>query len=257
MRVFDRDGNFIEPTPASICSTGIEVAAIGSAMASALPYVSAGMTVLGGIMGASAQQQQGDAIYRNALLRNQQAEMQAEALKVQAEQQRTAAIQEQAMSQRKAIEAARKGSIMASRARAVMAASGGGVDEKLVSSLIGEGEYGKDVALFEGDERARTLRNQSKFTDFQSDLTRWSGAAGVTMAGADRAALQSKSAYTLLGSVASAGLGLAGKYGGTIGGGGTAGSPVSASSAISDFKNMPNSWRAPGLDDYQWDNGVV
>lgn len=220
-------------------------------LAAALPYISAGMTVLSGVMGASAQQQQGDAVYRNAQLRNQQAQAQADALQVQADNQRAAAIQEGAVSQRKAIEAARKGSIMASRARAVMAASGGGVDEKLVASLVGEGEYGKDVALFEGAERARNLNNQAKFTDYQSDLTRWSGASGVAMAGADRANLYSKSTGTLLTGLASAGIGLAGKYAPDVGGGG-AGTPVATSAAIDEYKKMPNSWRAPGLDDYTW-----
>ena len=192
--------------------TGIEVAA-------ALPFISAGATVLSGVMSASAQQQQGDAMYRNALLRNQQAEAQAQVLKVQADQQRTAAIQEQAVAQRKAIEAQRKGSIMASRARAVMAASGGGVDEKLVNSLIGEGEYGKDVALYEGDERARNLRNQAKYTDYNADLTRWSGGAGVGMAANDRSNLYAKSGMTILGSGLQAGIGLAGKYGPSPSGG--------------------------------------
>lgn len=182
-------------------------------MAPALPFIAAGATVLSGVMSASAQQQQGDSIYRNALLRNQQAEAQAGVLQVQADQQRTAAIQEQAVAQRKAIEASRKGSIMASRARAVMAASGGGVDEKLISSLVGEGEYGKDMALYEGDERARNLRNQAKYTDYNADLTRWSGGAGVGMAANDRSNLYAKSTMTIIGSGLQAGIGLAGKYG--------------------------------------------
>ena len=51
------------------------------------------------------------------------------------------AIEQEAAKQREGIEARRKGDMLASRARAVMAAGGGGVDEKIISGLMAEGEY--------------------------------------------------------------------------------------------------------------------
>lgn len=206
-----------------------------------LPYISAGMTVLGGVMGANAQAQQGEAAYQNALLRNQQMQQQASLYQMQAEQQRKQAGQEQAIAQRRAIEAQRKGGIMASRARAVMAASGGGVDEKLIDSLVGEGFYGRDVELAQGDERARVLNNQAMMTEYQGAGARWSGETAVGRAAADRSAFKDRAWGTILGSVASAGLGLAGKYAPDFGGGG-AGTfqPVAGNIADTDaYKSFP------------------
>jgi hypothetical protein len=207
---------------------------------------SAAMTVVSSVASANAQRQQGEAEYQDALMRQQQAEQQAELLQQQAQQQRVAAGQEQAASQRQAIEAKRKGDIMASRARAVMAASGGGVDEKLVASLIGEGDYGKDMALYQGDERARTLNNRAAVTDFQAASARYGGATGVGMAGVDRSILDSRADATIIGGVAQAGIGLASKYGGSGSSGPTAASPEST---MSTFNSLPVSQRAVGFND--------
>jgi hypothetical protein len=207
--------------------------------------LSAGMTVLGGISSANAQRQQGEAEYQNALYRQQQAEQQAELLQQQAQQQRVAAGQEQAASQRQAIEAKRKGDILASRARAVMAASGGGVDEKLVASLIGEGDYGKDMALYQGDERARTLNNRAAVTDFQAAAARYGGATGVGMAGVDRSILDNRADATIIGGVAQAGLGLANKYGGEDTEKFIARSPTDT---MATYRNLPVSQQAVGFD---------
>ena len=71
----------------------------------------------------------------------------------------------QAIAQRHALEEQRKARLVASRALAVAAASGGGVSDPTVIRLIaaaeGEGSYRAQVALYEGEEKARTLRLQA------------------------------------------------------------------------------------------------
>ena len=70
-----------------------------------------------------------------------------------------------AVSQRDAAEARRQTELIASRSLAVAAASGGGVSDPTVVNLIanaaGEGEYRARVALYEGEARARSLRQQA------------------------------------------------------------------------------------------------
>ena len=70
-----------------------------------------------------------------------------------------------AVSQRDAAEARRQSKLIASRSLAVAAASGGGVSDPTVVNLIanaaGEGEYRARVALYEGEARARSLRQQA------------------------------------------------------------------------------------------------
>ena len=67
-----------------------------------------------------------------------------------------------ALGQRQAMEERRQGDIAASRALAVAAASGAGVSDPTIVRLLtahkGEGAYRAEVALYEGEERARSLR---------------------------------------------------------------------------------------------------
>jgi hypothetical protein len=67
-----------------------------------------------------------------------------------------------AISQRRALEEKRVGDVLASRALAVAAASGGGVSDptvvKLMSDIEGEAYYRANVALYEGEAYRRQLR---------------------------------------------------------------------------------------------------
>lgn len=67
-----------------------------------------------------------------------------------------------AASQRNAAEEIRQADLVASRALAVAAASGGGVSDPTVVDILartrGEGVYRANVALFEGEERSRAIR---------------------------------------------------------------------------------------------------
>lgn len=77
----------------------------------------------------------------------------------QAERQGGVAI---AISQRQAVEEHRQANLVASRALAVAAASGGGVSDptivRIIANARGEGTYRANVALYEGEARARQLR---------------------------------------------------------------------------------------------------
>lgn len=67
-----------------------------------------------------------------------------------------------AASQRQALEEHRQADLVASRALAVAAASGAGVSDPTVVDIIsrtkGEGAYRAAVALYEGEERSRSMR---------------------------------------------------------------------------------------------------
>jgi hypothetical protein len=78
----------------------------------------------------------------------------------------------QAIKQREAIEAKRKGTIMAGRARAVMAASGGGVDQGTIAELLAEGEMKFEDSLFEGAAAGRNARIVSDGAKYEAALTR-------------------------------------------------------------------------------------
>lgn len=72
---------------------------------------------------------------------------------------------ERASSQRRAIEERRQARLVASRALAVGAATGGALDPTVVnaiSGIEGEGEYRALTALFEGEEAARGDEAQAK-----------------------------------------------------------------------------------------------
>jgi hypothetical protein len=163
-----------------------------------LAIASIGMTVLGGVMQAGAQQEAGEAAYQNSLQKSAM-------LNAEANNRDAAAKQAQASKQREGIEANRKYVLAASRARAVMAAGGGGVDEGIIAGILSEGDYAKDVALYEGDETARGLQNQATMDRYSANSARQAGHNAREAGG--RAA-----AFTLLGTAAKTGMSLAQMY---------------------------------------------
>lgn len=96
---------------------------------------------------------------RSAKLRGERARAGAEFTAWQSE---VAAGNAIAIAQRHALEEQRQSRVLASRALAVAAASGGGVSDPDVVNLIartrGEGVYRANVALYEGEARERALR---------------------------------------------------------------------------------------------------
>lgn len=114
--------------------------------------------------------------------------------------------QEVAASQRTALEERRRAELVASRAVAVAAASGGGVSDPTVSDLLadieGEGAYRAGVELYQGEERARLLNMGADAKTFEGEILK----AG----GKDRQRAYVTNAF---GSLATGGTSLYGKYG--------------------------------------------
>lgn len=127
-----------------------------------------------------------------------------------------------AISQRQAIEERRQADLEASRSLAVAAASGGGVSDPTIVRLLartqGEGVYRANVALYEGEARARQLR-------FDAMLGKASGFDAL----AEGAGKEQAYALYGLGNLARGGASLYAKYG--MGGPGTlpAGTPRTGS----------------------------
>jgi len=88
--------------------------------------------------------------------------------KFQARQMRQVALRKEAESQRVAIEEAKAGRLLASRAKAIAGASGAGVDDpsvnKIITEIEAQGEYNALVALYEGTMQARDLRLNAEAT---------------------------------------------------------------------------------------------
>lgn len=133
------------------------------------------------------------------------------AAEYRAAQMRVGAGQELAASQREAITAQQQSKRIASRALAVAAASGGGASDptvvKLISDISAEGAYRQAIALYEGQDRARTLMAQADATEYEGKLAakagNRSGIGGLIKTGA-----------SLFGNIAQ-GNSLQSKYGGS------------------------------------------
>lgn len=99
-----------------------------------------------------------------------------------------------AIAQRHAEEARRQSRYVASRALAVLAASGGGASDpgavRILANADAEGAYAAQVAIYEGEERARALRAEAAATragGINADIAARGRATGYLMGGATRA----------------------------------------------------------------------
>lgn len=130
-----------------------------------LNAVGSGLTIAGHLSASSAARAAGRA--------------QREAANYSAAQLEANAGQQQAAAQRAAAEEIRKSIMLQSRAVAIAAASGGGAVDPTVLALIagvaGEGQLAAETQIYNGDERARQLREQAKATRYEGELR---GAAG-------------------------------------------------------------------------------
>lgn len=109
-----------------------------------------------------------------------QAEQQRVAMQFETEEAEKQAGQVLAISQQQAREEQRQGRYAASRALAVAAASGGGVSDPTIVNLIakgkGEATYKANVALYQGEAKARQLRLQALSGNLSGD---WALANGL------------------------------------------------------------------------------
>lgn len=90
------------------------------------------------------------------------------AAKFEASQLEARATAERASAQREALQERKQKDMVISRAKAVGATSGGGVDLNLLGKIEEAGEYNALTAMWEGEERARGAESQAA-------ATRWSG----------------------------------------------------------------------------------
>lgn len=90
-----------------------------------------------------------------------------------------AAGQQEASSQRAAMDEQHRSKLLQSRAQAVAAASGGGASDpgviKIISNIAGEGAYRSEVALYQGEERARDLRTRGEIAQTEGDQRQTAG----------------------------------------------------------------------------------
>jgi hypothetical protein len=213
----------LRPDVRGRCCTGLEImAAVGAASTLA----STGMSIIGASQQADAQRMAGETAYQNALIRQNQMEAEAKRLEGEAKQREAVANNQQAAAQRQGIEEKRKAKIAAGRAATVMAASGAGVDTNILDSIMGEGEFAMDAALYEGDTRAQDSRYQAELNKHEAAVRRWEGQTIAAQGGATRSAMNQRASNTMTSGIVKAGIGvasLASKYGGDFfsGGGGS------------------------------------
>ena len=134
--------------------------------------VTIGMAVAGTVLGAYGQIQQGNAAEAAGKAQQKGLEYQAAQMEVQAGQERAAA-------QRRAMDERRKKTLTQSRAQAISAAGGGGSLDPTIVDIMGdleaEGEYNANVAMYEGEERARDLLTGSQLRRYEGTQARTAG----------------------------------------------------------------------------------
>lgn len=134
--------------------------------------VTIGLAVAGTALSAYGAYQQGQAADAAGKAAQVSADYQAKQMAVNAGQERAAA-------QRKAFEERRRGTLAQSKAQAVAAASGGGsLDPSIVDimgDLEGEAQYNSNVALYEGEERARDLETGASIKRYEGAQARAAG----------------------------------------------------------------------------------
>lgn len=126
----------------------------------------------GGILGASANHQLGQAASRMGT-------MNANQLEIAANQTDEAASTQEGISQLKAKDTKRQARLLQSRVIALAAANGGDTSEKNVNDAIvgieGEGEYRALMDLYNGSSAGYELRNKARFLRNQATVSRWEG----------------------------------------------------------------------------------
>lgn len=148
--------------------------------------------LLGGMSAAKAERAQGEMAKRAHEFAAWQAEEQAG--------------QAMAISQRAAAEERRQGELQSSRMLALAAASGGSASDptivRLVSNAAGEASYRAQVALYDGEAKARQLKLDaaaSRVSGANAQLTGASRGMGIMLAATGSAARTGASLYAKYG----------------------------------------------------------
>lgn len=156
--------------------------------------LAAAMALMSATAQANAQRAAGQAASQAAQYQATLAGYQADQMEIRAGQERAEtarlATEQRAASQRDAIDQRRQGVLVASRARALAAASGGGVSDPTVTNILAgidsEAEYRVLTALYRGESAAQGTEFEGKqradALDYGAFLER-AGAAGTVYAG--------------------------------------------------------------------------
>lgn len=136
-------------------------------MAAALPFIAVAMTAASTVMSANAQNQQAAAIQQQANRRQTEANFEADQLDVDAGQ-------ALAVSHRQAEDEGLKARLLNSTVLARAAASGAGASDPTVLNIMARtsatGAYRQGVALYEGEEQARTNRLRAAGLRYSGDI---------------------------------------------------------------------------------------
>lgn len=140
--------------------------------------------------------------------------------------------QEEAASQRTVFEEGRTSKLVQSRALALAAASGGSASDptvvKIISGIASEGAYRQNLAIYQGEEKARQLRLAAKADIMSGDI-----GAAATVA-------QGKSLFLQgAGSLASSGATMFSRYGYGRPGSAAARAPSADFTGVGDFPAAP------------------
>ena len=181
-------------------------------LAVALPYIGAAASVAGTLIQAKGQKSQGQAAVKQAEETSKNEYIAAE---YEARQADYLAGQSKAVSQRSAFEERRMAALLASRTLAVAAGSGAGAsDANVVTTLNAiymEGAYRSQLALYEGEERARSY-------EVAAQSRRLSGKSAASAALSEGASAAKASSINQTSTLLSGASSFASKYGNLFGG---------------------------------------
>lgn len=128
-------------------------------MTAALPYIGAGLSLFGTYTQMKGQKEQGKVAQQQS---QQSAQNEMVAAEFEARQADYLAGQAKAVSHKEAYEQRRMAGLLASKSLAIAAASGAGASDPtvvdLVSQIYAEGAYRSALAMYEGEENARSYK---------------------------------------------------------------------------------------------------
>ena len=181
--------------------------------AAAAPYISGAMSIGGSLLSAKGQRDSGKAAVKQS---EETAKNEMVAAEFEARQADYLAGQVKAVSQREAFEQRKGAALLASRALAVAAGSGAGSSDPTVVDIIGniyaEGAYRSALALYEGEEQARSL-------GVTATARRLSGKSGASAALGTGKSISKASNTNMFSTLLSGGSSFLDNYGGLFGGG--------------------------------------
>ena len=158
-----------------------------------------------------ASRAQGAALRASAEARKVAADYQAAQLRVNAGQ-------AQAQGQAASVDEMRRSRLIQSRALALAAASGGGASDPtvihLISNLALEGELARRTQLYNGDERARSLRNQALATEYEGLTNQYAGINAQNAANASADAISTAGKWQVASTLVSGAASMAGRFSG-------------------------------------------